>query len=130
MTINAPSTGFHAWIVYSLVGLVFGITCHREQLPVTMKSCFLPLIGDRVYGWMGDLIDSVSIVSTLFGVCVTLGIGARQVNSGLSLLFGEYVSMSVTTQVNLPSSDIASQCIVFPPNKNHSLKTNRWRSSS
>jgi len=91
--------GFHAWIVYSLVGLVFGITCHREQLPVTMKSCFLPLIGDRVYGWMGDLIDSVSIVSTLFGVCVTLGIGARQVNSGLSLLFGEYVSMSVTTQI-------------------------------
>ena len=73
-----------------------------------MKSCFLPLIGDRVYGWMGDLIDSVSIVSTLFGVCVTLGIGARQVNSGLYLLFGEYVSMSVTTQVNSPSDHTKS----------------------
>merc|ERR1719461_386867 len=64
-----------------------------------MKSCFLPLIGDRVYGWIGDMIDSVSIVSTLFGVCVTLGIGARQVNSGISLLFSSYVSMSVTTQI-------------------------------
>ena len=67
-----------------------------------MKSCFLPLIGDRVYGWIGDMIDSVSIVSTLFGVCVTLGIGARQVNSGISLLFSSYVSMSVTTQVKNP----------------------------
>ena len=72
--------------MYCLVGLAFGITCHREGMPVTMKSCFFPLIGDRIYGWIGDAIDIVSIVATLFGVCVTLGIGAQVVNSGASLL--------------------------------------------
>ena len=53
---------------------------------MTMKSCFYPLIGDRVFGWLGDLIDVISIMTTLFGVCTSLGLGAKQLNTGLTII--------------------------------------------
>ena len=91
--------GIHGWIVYSLVGLLLGLMAYRENLPMTMKSCFYPLIGDRIFGWMGDLIDVVSIMTTLFGVCTSLGIASRQVNLGLSILNSSIDPSSVTIQV-------------------------------
>ena len=66
---------------------------------MTMKSCFYPLIGDRIFGWMGDVIDVVSIMSTLFGVCTSLGLGARQLNFGLSIITSEIASDDIMIQV-------------------------------
>ena len=86
--------------MYSLVGLLLGLMAYRENLPMTMKSCFYPLIGDRIFGWMGDLIDVVSIMTTLFGVCTSLGIAARQVNMGLYVVFPWIDSENTTIQVN------------------------------
>ena len=40
--------GIHGWIVYCLVGLLLALMTYRENLPMTMKSCFYPLIGDKV----------------------------------------------------------------------------------
>ena len=68
---------------------------------MTMKSCFYPLIGDRIFGWMGDVIDVVSIMSTLFGVCTSLGLGARQLNFGLSIIIPEIVPDDITIQVGI-----------------------------
>lgn len=70
---------------------------------MTMKSCFYPLIGERIFGWMGDLIDVISIVTTLFGVCTSLGLGTRQLNKGLSLINGDIAGDDVTTQVRVPN---------------------------
>ena len=50
---------------------------YRENLPMTMKSCFYPLLGDRIFGWMGDLVDLISVLTTLFGVCTSLGLGCE-----------------------------------------------------
>ena len=91
--------GIHAWIVYSLVGLLLGLLAYRENLPMTMKSCFYPLIGDRIFGWIGDAIDIVSIMTTLFGVCTSLGLGARQLNAGLHMINPELPADDVTIQV-------------------------------
>ena len=66
---------------------------------MTMKSCFYPLIGDRVFGWMGDLIDVVSIMTTLFGVCTSLGLGAKQLNTGLTIISDAIPADNVTVQV-------------------------------
>ena len=49
--------GLHGWVVYSLVGLLLALMAHRKGLPLTMKSCVFPLIGDRIFGWIGDLVD-------------------------------------------------------------------------
>ena len=93
--------GIHGWIVYCLVGLLLALMTYRENLPMTMKSCFYPLIGDRIFGWMGDVIDVVSIMSTLFGVCTSLGLGARQLNFGLSIITPEIAPDDITIQVGI-----------------------------
>ena len=79
----------HPWVVYSLVGLSFSILSYRENLPMTMRSCFYPLIGDRIFSWIGDFIDVVAVISTMFGVCTSLGLGAKQLNQGLAGMFSQ-----------------------------------------
>ena len=74
--------GVHGWVVYVMVGMIMGFMSFRKGLPMTMKSCFYPLIGDRIYGWIGDFIDTFSVLTTLFGVCTSLGLGTLQVNRG------------------------------------------------
>ena len=78
--------GVHGWVVYSVVGLALAVASHRKGLPMTIRSCFYPLLGDRIFGWWGDIIEIVSIVSTMFGVCASLGAGAMTMNSGLNQL--------------------------------------------
>ena len=60
------------------------VVAYRKGLPMTIRSCFYPLLGDRIYGWMGDLIDSLSVIATMFGVCTSFGIGVITVNSALN----------------------------------------------
>ena len=76
--------GVHAWVVYSLVGILMGLASYRQGLPMTIRSCFYPLIGDRIYGWIGDVIDILSVIVTMFGVCTSLGLGVITLNSGIN----------------------------------------------
>ena len=85
--------------MYALVGLLLALMCYRENLPLTMRSCLYPLIGDCVFGWIGDVVDVLSIMGTLFGVCTSLGIASRQVNLGLSILNPSIDPSNVTIQV-------------------------------
>ena len=85
--------------MFAVVGLLLGVLAFREDLPLTMKSCFYPLIGDCIFGWIGDVIDVISILATLFGVCTSLGIAARQVNMGLYVVFPSVDSENTTIQV-------------------------------
>ena len=91
--------GIHAWIVYCLVGLLLALVSYRENLPMTMKSCFYPLIGDKIFGWMGDMIDIISVLTTLFGVCTSLGLGTRQLNSGINVFNSDISPDDITIQV-------------------------------
>lgn len=83
--------GLHAWAIYALVALVLAFFRYRHGLPLTLRSALYPLIGDRIYGWPGHLIDICGITGTVFGVATALGYGALQVNSGLHDLFGVQV---------------------------------------
>ena len=90
--------GIHGWIVYVVVGLLLAFVCYRQGLPMTIRSCFYPLIGDKVYGWMGDVIDIVSVVGTMFGVCTSLGLGAMQLNTGINRI-NKDIALSTTNQI-------------------------------
>jgi choline-glycine betaine transporter len=89
--------GIHGWIVYAIVGLALGMVSHRQGLPMTIRSCFYPLLGDRIFGFMGDIIEIVAIVSTMFGVCASLGAGAMTMNSGLNQL-NDSIEMNTANQ--------------------------------
>ncbi|XP_048575622.1 glycine betaine transporter 1 [Nematostella vectensis] len=74
--------GVHGWIAYTLVGLFLAFLAHRKRMPMTIRSCFYQFFGDHIYGTLGDLIDILSVVCTMFGVCTSLGIGVIQLNTG------------------------------------------------
>lgn len=78
--------GIHGWIVYAIVALNISIVSYRWGLPMTIRSCFYPLLGDRVFGIIGDCIDTLSSITTLFGVCTSLGLGAKSLNAGFNRL--------------------------------------------
>lgn len=89
--------GLHAWAIYTIVALVLAYFSYRHNLPLTLRSALYPLIGERIYGWPGHLVDVFAVVSTVFGVATSLGLGASQVNSGFSYLFS--MEVSVTNQI-------------------------------
>ncbi|MFQ3194981.1 MAG: choline/glycine/proline betaine transport protein [Colwellia sp.] len=89
--------GLHAWAIYAIVALVLAYFSYRHNLPLTLRSALYPLIGDRIYQWPGHLVDVFAVVSTVFGVATSLGLGASQVNAGFSYLFG--IEVSLTNQI-------------------------------
>ncbi|WDE05842.1 BCCT family transporter [Thalassomonas viridans] len=86
--------GLHAWAIYAIVALILAYFCYRHRLPLTLRSALHPIIGDRIYGWPGHLVDTFAVVSTVFGVATSLGLGASQVNAGLNYLFSTEISQS------------------------------------
>ncbi|WP_417308185.1 BCCT family transporter [Devosia sp.] len=80
--------GLHPWAIYAIVGLSLAVFSYNKGLPLTMRSIFYPLLGERVWGWPGHIIDVLAVFATLFGLATSLGIGAGQANAGLSFLFG------------------------------------------
>jgi len=78
--------GFHAWAIYAVVGLALAYSIHRKGHPVSIRWALEPLLGDRVRGRLGDAIDVIAIVGTLFGVATSLGLGVKQIAAGLSQL--------------------------------------------
>lgn len=89
--------GLHAWAIYTIVALVLAYFSYRHNLPLTLRSALYPLIGERIYQWPGHLVDVFAVVSTVFGVATSLGLGASQVNAGFSYLF--HIDVSVTNQI-------------------------------
>lgn len=80
--------GFHPWGIYALVALALAFFTFNRGLPLTMRSVFYPLLGERIYGFWGNLIDIVAVIATLFGLASSLGFGVQQVSAGMNFLFG------------------------------------------
>ena len=100
--------GLHPWAIYGLVGLGLAFFSFNRGLPLTFRSIFWPLLGDRIYGWPGHLIDLVTVFATMFGLSTSLGLGAQQINAGLVA-----VSRSVLGSSVVPSSSTAVQVAVI-----------------
>ncbi|KEQ16431.1 BCCT family transporter [Endozoicomonas numazuensis] len=87
--------GFHAWAIYAIVALILAFFGYRHNLPLTLRSALYPVVGDRIHGVIGHVIDIFAILGTTFGVATALGYGVLQVNSGLNYLFDIDVSTHV-----------------------------------
>ena len=91
--------GLHAWGIYTLMALGLAFFAYNLDQPLSIRSLFQPLLGNRIYRWPGHTIDTLATVATLFGVATSLGLGATQINAGLNQLFG--IRVSETTQILL-----------------------------
>ncbi|WLD58542.1 BCCT family transporter [Salinispirillum sp. LH 10-3-1] len=91
--------GLHPWAIYAVLALGLALFSFNKGLPLTVRSVFYPLLGERVWGWPGHIIDILAVFATMFGLATSLGLGASQAAAGLNYLFG--VPAGVTTQVLL-----------------------------
>lgn len=86
--------GLTPWAVYGIVGLALAYFTFNRGLPLTIRSAFYPILGERIWGWPGHIIDLLAVVATIFGLATTLGMGATLAMSGLDFLFGFENSLS------------------------------------
>ncbi len=89
----------HPWAIYAVLALGLALFSFNKGLPLTVRSLFYPLLGERVWGWPGHIIDILAVLATLFGLATSLGFGAAQASAGLNFLFD--VPLGNDTQVLL-----------------------------
>jgi BCCT family betaine/carnitine transporter len=80
--------GLHPWAIYAIVALALALFSFNKGLPLSIRSIFYPILGERVWGWPGHLIDILAVFATLFGLATSLGLGATQASAGIEQLFG------------------------------------------
>ncbi|MCS4504432.1 BCCT family transporter [Arhodomonas aquaeolei] len=80
--------GLHPWGIYAVVALALALFSFNKGLPLTMRSVFYPILGERVWGWPGHVVDILAVFATLSGLATSLGLGATQAAAGLNHLFG------------------------------------------
>lgn len=89
----------HPWAIYAILALGLALFSFNKGLPLTIRSVFYPLLGERIWGWPGHIVDILAVLATMFGLATSLGIGASQAAAGLNYLFG--VALGDTTQIVL-----------------------------
>jgi BCCT family betaine/carnitine transporter len=92
--------GLHPWAIYAIVALGLALFSYNKGLPLSIRSIFYPIFGERIWGWTGHIIDILAVFATLFGLATSLGLGASQAMAGLNFLF------------DLPNSNIAQVILI------------------
>ncbi|PRR93585.1 MULTISPECIES: BCCT family transporter [unclassified Bacillus (in: firmicutes)] len=80
--------GLHAWAIYAIVALCIAYFKFRKDAPGLISSTLYPVFGNKIHGWIGKTIDCIAVFATVVGVATSLGLGAAQINGGLTYLFG------------------------------------------
>lgn len=105
--------GFHPWAIYAIVGLGLAFFSYNKGLPLTIRSVFYPLIGNKIYGVLGNMIDVLSVLATLIGLATSLGLGVAQVNAGLNYLFGIQISTGIQVVLIIVITGFATISVVL-----------------
>ena len=109
--------GLEGWAIYAAVGLSLAIFCYNLGLPLTLRSAFYPILGERVWGWWGHAIDTLAVFATLFGLTTSLGLGAQQVAAGLKEVAGIEPSGTVTVLIIIGITLIALASVLMGMDK-------------
>ncbi|MDO5756541.1 MAG: BCCT family transporter [Rhodobacterales bacterium] len=105
--------GLHPWAIYAVVALALALFAYNKGLPLTLRSVFYPIFGERVWGWPGHIIDVLAVLATLFGLATSLGIGAEQAAAGFHFLFGWSTSTTTKIVLILVITAIATASVVL-----------------
>ncbi|QDE31104.1 BCCT family transporter [Shewanella polaris] len=91
--------GLHPWSIYGVVALSMAFFAYNKGLPLSIRSAFYPILGDRTWGWPGHIIDILAVLATLFGLATSLGLGAQQAAAGIHHVFG--IEADLTLQITI-----------------------------
>lgn len=116
--------GLHPWAIYAVVGLALAYFAYNHNMPLTIRSAFYPLLGERCWGWAGHAIDILAVLATIFGLATSLGLGAQQAASGFEYLFGLEASLNVQISVIVGVTAVAVVSVVRGMNGGVKLLSN------
>lgn len=91
--------GLHGWSPYVIIGLALAYFTFNKGLPLTISSLLYPLLGNRIYGRIGYVIDTIAVLATILGLATTLGLGVKQIGAGIDFLF--HISNTTQLQIGL-----------------------------
>ncbi|QBQ62821.1 BCCT family transporter [Actinobacillus indolicus] len=66
----------NAWAIYGVIALSIAYFGFRYKLPLSLRSCFYPLLKQKIDGKLGDIIDILGLCTTIFGLITTLAYSA------------------------------------------------------
>ncbi|WP_407545112.1 BCCT family transporter [Priestia sp. HNGD-A6] len=90
--------GLHPWAIYSVLALALAYFQFRKGYPFIISNILRPLLGKRVDGPLGTVINVIAVFATVFGVATSLGLGAIQITGGASYL-SPSIDNNFTTQL-------------------------------
>src|SRR5690606_1882483 len=105
--------GLHPWAIYAVVALALALFAYNKGLPLSLRSVFYPIFGERVWGWPGHIIDILALLATLFGLATSLGIGAEQAVAGFHFLFGWSTMTTAKIVLILVITAIATASVIL-----------------
>ena len=105
--------GLHAWAIYAIVALALAFFAFNRNLPLSFRSVFYPILGDRINGWIGDVIDVLAVLATLFGLATSLGLGAAQAGAGMEYVFGLENTINLQVIIIIAVTSIAVVSVVL-----------------
>jgi len=104
--------GIHAWAIYAVVALSLAYFSYRHGLPLRIRSALYPLVGERIHGPIGHVVDCFAALGTIFGLATSLGLGVMQANAGLNYVFGVPVGAGVQVLLIVVITAIATGSVV------------------
>ena len=105
--------GLHAWAIYAVLALALAFFCFNRGLPLTIRSIFYPILGEKIHGHIGNVIDIIAAVATLFGLTTSLGLGVKQINAGLNHLFRVPENISIQIILIISITALATISVVL-----------------
>ena len=91
--------GISGWGVYAIMGMAMAYFAYRRRDALAVRSTLRPMLGRRVDGWIGDVVDTAALVGGVFGIAASLGVGVVQLNVALDILFG--IPQGIGAQIGL-----------------------------
>ncbi len=104
--------GLHPWAIYAVVALSLAFFTYNKGLPLSIRSIFYPILGDRTWGWAGHIVDILAVLATLFGLATSLGLGAQQAAAGINHVFGIDNSIGLQLTIIIAVTGLAITSVV------------------
>jgi len=80
--------GFTPWAIYAVLTVAVALGAYKKGLPFRFSTAFYYVIGDRVRGGWGKVLDIFAVIVTLGGLATTTGLIAFQLSAGLKYQYG------------------------------------------
>ena len=93
--------------------MILAYFAYRQDLPLTLRSAFYPLIGERIYGPAGAAVDVFAVICTTCGISVSLGLGVLQINTGFNFLFGLPIDVWVQVILIFATMALATVSVIL-----------------